>query len=179
MTKELNARDLKSKKFYMNPGSKLILPEDPMEREFEKAKIEKEVEEAQKLFLALEKQKQAELEEKLKTLEILPTLNRVILLPYPANPYRKILDGNIIVDYTGDFNNPDSGEKDKLEVLVGCAKIIEVGPETKYIKIGDDVFYDTRTCYPVPFFNQGYLLTSEPQILCILNENLKARFNMN
>lgn len=173
---KMSNRESQTGKFFMGNG--LILPENLLEREFEKAKLEKEEEELNKKLIELEKQKQKELEEKLQTLEILPMLNKIILLPYPENPYRKIMDGNIIVDYTGQFNNPDSGEKDKLQVLVGCAKIIEVGPEVKYLKIGDDVFYDTRTVYPVPFFGMGYLLTAEPQILCILNENLKKRFNM-
>ena len=157
----------------------LILPEDAFEEEFKKAKEENEAEEARKLFLELEKQKQEELNQKLQTLEILPMLNKVILLPYPVNPYRKSLEGNIIVDYVGSFKNPDSGEMDTLKQLVGCAKIIEVGPEVKYLKPGDDVYYDTRTTYPVPFMSQGYQLTSEPQILCVLNESLKERFKMN
>ena len=105
-------------------------------------------------------------------------MNKIILQPYPVNPYRKVVEGSLIVDYTGAFKNPDSGEDDKLQELVGCAKIIEVGPKCKYLKPGDDVYYDTRTEYPVPFMSMGYRLTSEPQILCVLNEKLKERFNM-
>jgi hypothetical protein len=110
---------------------------------------------------------------------MLPMFNKVILLPYPNNPYKKSIEGSIIVEYNGDFMNPDSGEKDKLQELVGCAKVIEVGPEVKYVKAGDDIYYDPRTCYPVPFMSLGYKLTTEPQILCVLNENLKERFKMN
>ena len=51
-------------------------------------------------------------------------------------------------DYTGEFLNPDSGENDKLKELVACAKVIEVGPDCKYLNINDDVFYDTRSVYP-------------------------------
>lgn len=162
----------------MHTDKKLILPEDLLQRDIEKFRLEKEAEEAQQMLLDLEKAKQQELDEKLQTLEILPTANRVILLPYPRNPYRKIMDGNIIVEYNGDFLNPDSGERDTLKELVSCAKVIEVGPETKQVKVGDDVYYDGRTTYPVPFLSLGYVLTSEPQLLCILNEGLKARFNM-
>lgn len=54
----------------------------------------------------------------------------------------------IIVEYNGLFNNPDSGELDTLQELVACAKVIEIGPECKYVKPGDDVYYDPRTCYP-------------------------------
>lgn len=156
----------------------VVKPENSLERDFEKMRLEKEIEEANKMFLELEEQKQKELDAKLETLEMLPTFNRVVILPYPRNPYRKVMEKGIIVDYTGNFNNPDSGEQDTLHELVACAKIIEVGPEVKYLKVDDDVFYDTRTVYPVPFLKLGYVLTSEPQILCVLNEGLKQRFNM-
>ena len=136
----------------------------------------REMEELNNILLEAEKQKQKEIDEKADKLEMIRMQNRVILMAYPENPYRKIVDGNIIVDYHGDFLNPDSGEKDKLKVLVGCAKVIEVGPECKYVKPGDDVYYDTRTVYPLPFMSLGYVITSESQLLCVLNEGLKDRF---
>ena len=144
----------------------------------ERLKEEKAAEEIKKALFEAEKNKQAEINKKLETLEMLPMMNKIILQPYPVNPYRKVVEGSLIVDYTGAFKNPDSGEDDKLQELVGCAKVIEVGPECKYLKPGDDVYYDTRTVYPVPFMSMGYRLTSEPQILCVLNEKLKERFNM-
>jgi hypothetical protein len=157
----------------------LILPENPFTKELESQKDEQAAKEARDLFIKLEQEKQEELNSKLETLEMLPMFNKVILLPYPNNPYRKTVQGSIIVDFNGDFLNPESGEKDKLQELVACAKIIEVGPECKYLKPGDDIYYDPRTCYPVPFMSLGYRLTSEPQILCVLNESLKERFKMN
>lgn len=169
--------------FYMSDGipkkSELILQENQLLKDIERAKEEKEAEEAAKLLLELQKKKQKEIEEKLQTLELLPMNNKIIILPYPENPYKKVIEGNIIVEYDGSFMNPDSGQKDKMQTLVGCAKVIEVGPECKYLKPGDDVYYDTRTTYPVPFMSLGYQLTTEPQILCVLNSNLKERFNMN
>ena len=144
----------------------------------ERLREEKAAEEIRKALFEAEQNKQAEINKKLETLEMLPMMNKIILQPYPVNPYRKVVEGSLIVDYTGAFKNPDSGEEDKLQELVGCAKIIEVGPECKYLKPGDDVYYDTRTVYPVPFMSMGYRLTSEPQILCVLNEKLKERFNM-
>jgi len=181
----MSLREQQLGKFFMGGDAagykeknQILLPINPLEKEFEIAKLEKEQEEARAMFLELEKKKQEELEAKLDTLEMIPMLNKIVLLPYPKNPYRKVMQGSIIVDYTGEFNNPDSGEKDKLKELVACAQVIEVGPEVKYLKPGDDVFYDTRTVYPVPFLSLGYLLTSEPQILCVLNEKLKERFNM-
>lgn len=171
----MNTREGKNSIFM--PG--LIEPERDINAQFEKRRLEKEVEEANKKLVELEKQKQEELDAKMERLELLPMYDKVILLPYPRNPYRKLVENGLIVSYTGDFNNPDSGEKDTLDTLVGCAKIIEIGPLTKYLRVGDDVFYDTRTCYPVPFLKMGYKTTQENQILCVLNEGLKERFNMN
>lgn len=156
----------------------IILPENSIEKQFEEYRLERDAKELNELYIELQKQKQKELDEKMERLELLPMLNKIILLPYPSNPYKKVMHGSIIVEYDGSFKNPDSGEPDKLKELVGCAKVIEIGPDTKYVKVGDDIFYDTRTCYPVPFLGLGYLTTSEQQVLCIINEGLKERFNM-
>ena len=163
-------------KYFMSNRSNLEVP--TIKDAAERLKEEKAAEEIKKALFEAEQDKQAEINKKLEVLEMLPMMNNIILQPYPVNPYRKVVEGSLIVDYTGAFKNPDSGEDDKLQELVGCAKIIEVGPECKYLKPGDDVYYDTRTVYPVPFMSMGYRLTSEPQILCVLNEKLKERFNM-
>ena len=163
-------------RYFMSNRSNLEVP--TIKDAAERLREEKAAEEIRKALFEAEQNKQAEINKKLETLEMLPMMNKIILQPYPVNPYRKVVEGSLIVDYTGAFKNPDSGEDDKLQELVGCAKVIEVGPECKYLKPGDDVYYDTRTVYPVPFMSMGYRLTSEPQILCVLNEKLKERFNM-
>ena len=163
-------------RYFMSNRSNLEVP--TIKDAAERLREEKAAEEIRKALFEAEQNKQAEINKKLETLEMLPMMNKIILQPYPVNPYRIVVEGSLIVDYTGAFKNPDSGEDDKLQELVGCAKIIEVGPECKYLKPGDDVYYDTRTVYPVPFMSMGYRLTSEPQILCVLNEKLKERFNM-
>lgn len=179
----MSFREEQNGKFFMGGSQQnykgLILPGNPLKEEFEKAKDEKEAEEGRNLLLELQKQKQEELNAKLEKLEMLPLGNKVIILPYPVNPYKKVLQGSIIVDYNGEFMNPDSGEKDKLQELVACAKVIEVGPTCEYLQAGDDVYYMPNTAYPLPFMSLGYKLTTEPQILCVLNESLKERFKMN
>lgn len=172
----MSFREEQMGKYFMSNRSNLEVP--TIKDAAERLKEEKAAEEIRKALFEAEKNKQAEINKKLETLEMLPMMNKIILQPYPVNPYRKVVEGSLIVEYTGAFKNPDSGEDDKLQELVGCAKIIEVGPECKYLKPGDDVYYDTRTVYPVPFMSMGYKLTSEPQILCVLNEKLKERFNM-
>lgn len=166
------------KENYTKEKSGILMPTNPIEEAAEKLRLEKEIEEAATKYLELQRAKQADLDARLETLELLPMLDKIIILPYPRNPYKKAIQGSILVEYNGDFVNPDSGEKDNLKEFVGCGQVIEVGPLAKYLKIGDDVFYDTRSVYPVPFMSMGYKLTSEVQILCVLNDGLKARFKM-
>lgn len=162
-------------KFYMNKNN-LFVPQDTLESDIEKARIEQDIEEAKRLLLEAEQEKQRQIDKKLETLELYPNSNRVLIKPYPVNPYREIVRGNVLTSTDGLFKNPDTGEWDKKEVGVGCAEVIEAGPDCKYVKSGDDVYYEARASMPIPFMNLGYLLTSEPQILCILNENLTKRF---
>ena len=164
-------------KFYVGKN-KLMLPNDPFMDEVQKIKDAQEAERLGHQLIEIEKAKQEEINSKLETLELMPMINKVIILPYPRNPYRQLIKGNIIVDYDGTFKNPDTGEMDKSGEFVGCAKVIEVGPECKYLQIGDDIYYDTRTTYPVPFMSLGYKLTSEPQVICVLNEGFKQRFQL-
>lgn len=161
-----------------NANSDLYLPENQILRMAEKQRQEEEIKEANRIYLEAQKIKQDELNEKLERLELIPLGQKIILLPYPTNPYKKLVNGSILIAYEGEFINPDSGEADKLDRLVACGKVIEIGPECKYLKPGDDIFYDPRTCYPLPFMSLGYKLTTEPQILAIVNESLKERFNM-
>lgn len=142
-----------------------------------KLKEEKEFKEIAAKKVELAKAKQEEILARLETLELVPWGNRVLILPYPENPYRKIVtESGIFVDYSGGFFNPESGEQDTLAPGVICAKVIEIGPDCTYVQSGDDVFVQKNTTYPVPFMSMGYLQTSEPQILNVLAEGLKERF---
>ena len=160
---------------YRPNTNKLIVPEQALNYEFEKLRQEKEQEEAAKMLFELEKQKQEEINSKLEKLEMMPLGNKIVILPYPQNPYRKVMEGSIIVDYDGSFKNPDSGEMDQLKEGIKCGKVIEVGPKCTFLKPGDDVYYDGRTVYPLPFMTLGYVLTQENAILAALNSGLKDR----
>lgn len=167
-------------KFYMNTSkSNLISMENPILKEAEKLREGKKAQELCDILIEADKNKQKELEEKLETLELIPNGNKILILPYPTNPYRKIITKTgILTSWDGEFKNPDSGEMDKLDTFVGCAKVIEIGPDCRLGKVGDDLFYDTRSVYPIPFMSLGYQLTSEPQVLVWINDGLKERFKM-
>ena len=105
---------------------------------------------------------------------------KVIILPYAENPYTKFVSdsGNILMPTSLTFKNPDTGEEEKPEKGVMCARVIEIGPEVKYLKVGDDIYYDDRTAIPIPFFMQGYKVIAELNALTVINEGLKQRYNM-
>lgn len=165
-------------KYFMANRSNFAEEVPTIEAAAAKLREEKEAEELKNLLFEAEKNKQKEINDRIEKLELVPMANKILIQPYPVNPYRKVVEGNIIVDYTGSFMNPDSGEEDNLKELIGCAKVVEVGPECKYVQNGDDIYYDTRTAYPLPFMSMGYKMLSESQVLCVLNEALKERFNM-
>lgn len=167
-------------KFYAGDRKNLINDDDLLlDNAIEKRNRQKEEDEVRALLLEAKQNKQKELIEKMATLEILPHGNRVFMLPYPSNPYRKVISENGILIPDGDFFNPDKGEFDKLDQNVMCAKVMEIGRDCTSVKVGDDIYYDKRSTWPIPFLGLGYISTSEPQILAILGEGLKQRFKMN
>lgn len=163
--------------FILNKNAKsIITPENEIVKEAKKLEEEKKAQEIAEKLKKVHLEKLEEVKSKLETLEILPLRDKVIILPYPQNPYMQtITESGIFVDTMGQFFNPDSGELDQMQEMVICGKVIEVGPECKWVEVGDDVYFDSRTAFPFPFMNNGYKLTSEVSLLAILNENLKER----
>lgn len=163
-----------------NMSKNIIVPDNPFSAEARKLENEKKAQELAEKLQEAHDNKQKEIMEKLEGLEIIPNGNRIIMMPYPSNPYAKVLtESGIYVAPNNVYFNTDTGELDEAKELVPCAKVIEVGPDVKYVNIGDDVYYDSRTAYPLPFMNMGYQVTSEPQIIAIINNDLKKRLKIN
>jgi hypothetical protein len=97
-------------KFYMSKGITNNDDDLLLDNAIEKRNKEKEQKEATQLLVEAQQNKQRELMEKMETLEILPHGNRIFMLPYPSNPYRKVISENGIFIPDGDFLNPDKGE---------------------------------------------------------------------
>lgn len=108
--------------------------------------------------------------------EIMPIYSNIILRPYKNNPYviEKTESGLIYNDE--DFDNEDSGEHEKQELVIMCAEVVEVGPECKYVQVGDDVYFNVFSARPVPFQRQGFMLCNEMNIISVMNDNLEERF---
>ena len=127
-------------------------------------------------------QAQKEVQYDIEKAELKPIFSRIIVKPLVHNPFQKVqMQGSLIVD-TGGYTphaelNPISGqyEEQKEFIVTGC--VIEVGPETKYLKEGDVVYYRRDTVVPVPFFKQGLVSLAENQVIAVVNEGLTERFN--
>lgn len=121
---------------------------------------------------------QKELEERLDKLRLMPLHSNVLFIPYDSNPYKKKVNtsSGIILDWEGQFKNPDSGEDDRQQLIVTYGKVVEVGPDVKYTKVGDDIVYDTRVVMPVPFMDKGFYIIPEQNVKLIINEDLQERF---
>ena len=114
--------------------------------------------------------------------ELKPMFSRIIVKPLAHNPFQKVqMQGSLIVDaggYTPHAElNPVSGqyEEQREFIVTGC--VVEVGPETKYLKEGDVIYYRRDTVVPVPFFKQGLVSLAENQVIAVVNEGLTERFN--
>ena len=127
-------------------------------------------------------QAQNEVQYDIEKAELKPMFSRIIVKPLAHNPFQKVqIKGSLIVDaggYTPHAElNPISGqyEEQKEFIVTGC--VVEVGPETKYLKEGDVVYYRRDTVVPVPFFKQGLVSLAENQVIAVVNEGLTERFN--
>lgn len=108
--------------------------------------------------------------------EIMPLFSNVMIRPYAENPYDTMKSEEGLILNNGEFDNSDSGEHENLDLKIACAEVIEVGPECKYVKVGDDVYVNTFSIRPVPFMRQGFFLCNEQNILTVMNNNLNERF---
>lgn len=114
--------------------------------------------------------------------EIKPMFARILVQPFKVNPFQKMkVENGLIID-TGGYTphtqlNEQTGryEEQKQFIVTGC--VVEVGPEVKYLKEGDVIFYRVDTAVPVPFFKQGFVSLAENQIIAVVNEGLQDRFN--
>lgn len=128
------------------------------------------------------KESQDKVEYDISKAEIKPMFSRILVQPFKVNPFQKIkVENGLIID-TGGYTphtqlNEQTGryEEQKQFIVTGC--VVEVGPEVKYLKEGDVIFYRIDTAVPVPFFKQGFISLAESQIIAVVNEGLQDRFN--
>lgn len=128
------------------------------------------------------KESQDKVEYDISKAEIKPMFSRILVQPFKVNPFQKMkVENGLIVD-TGGYTphiqlNQQTGkyEEQNQFIVTGC--VIEVGPDVKYLKEGDVIFYRVDTAVPVPFFKQGFVSLAESQIIAVVNEGLQDRFD--
>lgn len=128
------------------------------------------------------KEDQEKLNYDIERAEIKPLFSRILVQPFKVNPFQKMkIENGIIID-TGGYTphtqlNPQTGKYEEQDQFIITGYVIEVGPETKYLKEGDVIYYRRDTAVPVPFFKQGFVSLAENQVIAVINENLQQRFN--
>lgn len=114
--------------------------------------------------------------------EIKPMFGYILIKPLEQNPFQRIkIENGIIVDaggYTPHTQyNPNTGKEEEQEEVIVTGVVQEIGPEVKYIRPGDVIFYQKISACPIPFFKQGFYTLHENRVLSVVNEALTERFN--
>lgn len=102
--------------------------------------------------------------------DIIPCNLSVLVKFYDENPYRKVettSSGLIVgIESTKMYKSNETGEMERNQEAVVCAKVIAVGPRCENVKVGEDVFVIRHICTPVPFRKMSYYMVSESNIMC-------------
>jgi len=109
--------------------------------------------------------------------EVMPLYTYVLVELYDENPYEVHETETGLKLTNGEFDSPDSGNREKKELNMHCGKIIEVGPDCKYAKAGDDCYLPLNAVRPVIFKGNVYFICAEQNLTLLLGDNLSERFN--
>ena len=116
-------------------------------------------------------------------IEIMPIGNYVLCKQFDENPFQRIVrekKTRFIIDCGGmkpQYKNTDNGQIEEEEQFIKVGVIQEVGPECKWCKPDDTIFYTKPSAVPVPFYKQNLQLVCENRVLAVVNEGLTERFN--
>ncbi len=109
----------------------------------------------------------------MNNVQIVPGRCTVLVQVYDVNPYEQTeADGFVLTN--GEFDSPDSGNREKKEQVSWAGKIVEVGPECKYSKEGMDCMFDIRASRPLNVNGEYYFQLAEANIMAWIGENIKT-----
>lgn len=118
-----------------------------------------------------------------QNIEIMPLQTYILVKEFEENPFQRIVKDSksgLIIDTGGlapQYKNTDNGQIEEEEQFIKVGVVQEVGPECKYLKEGDAVFYPKNASIPVPFYKQKLIQINETRVLAVVNEGLTERFN--
>ena len=121
--------------------------------------------------------------ENVQNIEIMPLQTYVLVKEFEENPFQRIVKdakSGLIIDTGGlapQYKNTDNGQIEEEEQFIKVGVVQEIGPECKYLKEGDAVFYPKNASIPVPFYKQKLIQINETRVLAVVNEGLTDRFN--
>lgn len=116
--------------------------------------------------------------------QIMPIGNYVIVRPFAENPFQKVeVDSKtgLILSTGGlipEYKRNDSGEYEEAEQRIKVGVVIQNGPDCKWLKNGDTIMWDIHSEVVVPFYNFGFRLVNETRAICVINDDLNKRFNL-
>lgn len=118
-----------------------------------------------------------------ENIEIMPIGNYLLIKQFEENPFQRIVrdsKSGLILDMGGmkpQYKNTDNGQIEEEEQFIKVGIVQQVGPECKWCKEDDAVFFTKNSAVPVPFYKQKLQLVNETRILAVVNEGLEERFN--
>ena len=118
-----------------------------------------------------------------ENIEIMPIGNYVLCKQFEENPFQRIVrdsKSGLILDMGGmapQYKNTDNGEIEEEEQFIKVGVIQEVGPDCKWCRPEDTIFFTKNSAVPVPFYKQNLQLVYENRVLAVVNEKLTERFS--
>lgn len=120
-----------------------------------------------------------ELAKDMNNIEISPLGSYALISPFKQNPFNKFkVRSSGIIEVTGlapTFKSNETGEIEEETEFIKTGVVVETGPECKFLKTGDIVFYNLPSSVDVPFYNFGFVIVNEQRILAVVNEGLSGR----
>ena len=106
---------------------------------------------------------------------LIPGMDGILVTLYETNPYRRIerTSSGLIVGIESDkkYKSNETGEMEENDEYIVCGHVVAVGPEAKYVKPGEDVYFPKHIALVLPFRKMGYYIINERNITCRILEN--------
>lgn len=100
-------------------------------------------------------------------------LGNYLFIMKGENPYKNIYSSTgLLTQTTTIFGEGDgaSGSNNDLVEFIKFGYVVEVGPECKSVRIGDEIYYDQRSVLPMPFGDLTTVRVHENSVLAIVRE---------
>lgn len=94
-----------------------------------------------------------------------------VLMREEENPFQEIKRQSGLIVMSGLAQSEETGDMQMMSKAIGFAVITNVGPDCKYLKAGDGVYYDRRSIRPVPFHTVYWQINEANIMAYVTDEN--------